>query len=167
MATLLYKIAQGLLLLLVQGIVLNHVSVMGYATPMPYIYMLLTFPMGTGRKVLLLSGFLMGLISDMFTNTPGVAAAACTLLAMVQPLLLRLLAPRDSAENLTPCIATMGIGSFFCFLLFGTVLFLVVYYLLAVFSLVHLADIVINIAGGTLFTLLLMMGLACFHRNKA
>ncbi|MCQ2239335.1 MAG: rod shape-determining protein MreD [Bacteroidaceae bacterium] len=166
-ASFLYKLLQAALLLLAQGLILNHVNILGYATPMPFIYFILTFQRGTGRKTLLLSGFLMGLASDMFANTPGISASACTLLAMLQPSLLDILAPRDSAEDLLPSFSTMGVGPYFRYLFVSTLLFLIVYYLLAIFSLAHPIDILINIAGGTLFTLLIMLGIASFQKKKA
>lgn len=160
------KIIQTVLLVLVQGVVLNHVSVMGFATPMPYIFALLTFRRDTGRKTLLIFGFLMGLVCDMFSNTPGVCAASCTTLAMMQPVFLSLFAPRDSADNLVPSYDTMGIGGFIRYTLFFTLLFQILYYLLAIFSFAHPTDVLINIFGGTAFTMILMLGMACFQRVK-
>ncbi|MCF0160904.1 MAG: rod shape-determining protein MreD [Bacteroidaceae bacterium] len=161
-----YKLLQTLLLVVVQGLVLNHVDVMGYATPMPYIYVLLTFPQNTGRKALLLWGFLTGVMCDMFTNTPGISAAACTLMGMMQPRLLWYLSPRDSSDDFQPSLTTMGVGGFTRYLFVSTLVFQTAYYLLLVFSLSHPADIAYNIGGGTLFTLLLMLCIASFHKKK-
>lgn len=166
-ASFLYKLLQAVLLLLTQGLILNHVNILGYATPMPFIYFILTFPRGTGRKTLLLSGFLLGLASDVFSNTPGVSAAACTLLAMMQPVLIDFLAPRDSAEDLQPSFPAMGVGPFVRYMFISTFLFVVVYYLLVIFSLAHPVDVLINIGGSTLFTLLIMLGIAGFQKKKA
>ncbi len=165
-ASVLYKLLQAVLLLLAQGLILNHVNILGYATPMPYIYFILTFQRGTGRKTLLLAGFLIGLASDVFANTPGVSAAACTLLAMLQPSLLDFLAPRDSSEDLVPSFPSMGFGPFLRYLLVATLLFQIVYYLLVIFSLAHPIDVLINIAGSTLFTLLIMLSIASFQKKK-
>ncbi|WP_172462609.1 rod shape-determining protein MreD, partial [Prevotella disiens] len=38
---------------------------------------------------ILLSGFIMGVVIDTFTNTPGVSSASLTLIAAVQPYVLR------------------------------------------------------------------------------
>ena len=167
MGTFGHKLLQAILLLLVQGMVLNHVNILGYATPMPYLYFLLTFQKGAGRKTLLCAGFLLGVVADLFTNTPGIAAASCTLMGMIQPVLLSVLSPRDSAENLYPSYASMGFSSFAWYLFFATIIFQLVYYLLAIFSLAHPADVFYNIVGGTFLTWVLMLGFASFHRKKA
>lgn len=151
------------LIMLAQVFVLNKITVMGYATPMVFIFSLLLFRKGTPRGVLLVSGFLLGLVFDIFTNTPGVGSASCTLLAMVQPVLLNLFVPRDCPENLEPSIKQQGLAKFSVYLLLATFLFYVCYYLLLAFSLIHWQDLFINIIGGTLFSYILMMGLNAIY----
>ncbi|MBQ9287978.1 MAG: rod shape-determining protein MreD [Bacteroidaceae bacterium] len=155
-----------LLLILVQGFFLNQVNVMGYATPMVFIFFLLVFQRGSSRFSLLLWGFFLGLAMDLFTNTPGVGAASCTLLGMIQPLLLEMFLPRDCAEDLSPSIKEQGLAKFCGYLLLSTFIFYVVYYLLLAFSLAHLESLAINIIGGTLFSFVLMLGLnSLYHRS--
>lgn len=66
-------------LLLVQVLVLNHVHLFGYGTPLPYIYFAISFRRGYPKWGVLVWSFLLGLCIDMFSNTPGVAAASMTL----------------------------------------------------------------------------------------
>lgn len=147
------------LLLLVQAFILNQVNILGYATPMLFVFFLLMFNRGSSRLSLLFWGFLMGFLMDLFTNTPGVGAASCTLLGMIQPVLLNLFVPRESPEDLEPSIKQQGWAKFSGYLLLSTFLFYISYYLLLAFSLSHLEDLVINVIGGTLFTFVLMLGL--------
>jgi len=155
-----------LLLILVQGFFLNQINIMGYATPMIFIFFLLVFQRGSSRFSLLLWGFFLGLAMDLFTNTPGVGAASCTLLGMVQPLILEMFLPRDSAEDLSPSIKEQGLGKFCGYLLLSTFVFYVAYYLLLAFSLAHLESLAINIVGGTLFSFVLMLGLNSLYRRS-
>ena len=155
-----------LLLILVQGFFLNQVNFMGYATPMISIFFLLVFQRGSSRFSLLLWGFFLGLAMDLFTNTPGVGAASCTLLGMIQPLLLEMFLPRDCAEDLSPSIKELGLAKFCGYLLLSTFIFYGAYYLLLAFSLAHLESLAINIVGGTLFSFVLMLGLnSLYHRS--
>jgi hypothetical protein len=66
----------------------------------PYIYFLfiLWLPFSVSRIGLLVTGFFTGLVLDYFTNTPGLHAAACTLIAYVRPFLVEVLTPREKAE---------------------------------------------------------------------
>lgn len=48
----------------------------------------------------------------MFSDTPGMNAAATVLLAFLRPSLLRLFTPRDNQDNLVPSFKSMGITPF-------------------------------------------------------
>ncbi len=83
----------------IQGLILNRMDLwQGYILPSLYIFGLLMLPMNTPRVVLLFAGFFTGLLADSFTNTGGLHASACVLLAFFQPMVLRLLAPREGYE---------------------------------------------------------------------
>ena len=95
MELLVRRIIWFVVLCLVQVLVLNHVHVFHYATPLLFIYFIMKFPIGYERWALLLWGFFMGLIIDIFTNIPGVTAASLTIMSFVQPYLLQLFIPKD------------------------------------------------------------------------
>jgi rod shape-determining protein MreD len=61
----------------------------GYANPYPYILFVLLFPVNGNKNILLISSFLLGLIIDMFSNSGGIHAMACTVLAFIRPNLFR------------------------------------------------------------------------------
>ena len=46
-------------------------------------------PVGTSRDLVVLFSFLIGLVIDMFSNTPGMHAAACTLAGFIREPLIR------------------------------------------------------------------------------
>ncbi|HTD92892.1 MAG TPA: hypothetical protein VK644_03735 [Chitinophagaceae bacterium] len=66
----------------------------------PYIYYLfiLWLPFSVSRIGLLFIGFITGMALDYFTNTPGLHAAACVLIAYVRPFLINILTPKDPSE---------------------------------------------------------------------
>ena len=115
-------------LLLAQVLVLNHVWLMNVATPLLYVYFAITFPRNTEKGEVLVWCFILGLLVDIFSNTPGLAAGSLTLIGMIQTYLVELFVPRDSAENLEVSAATLGWGKFsmlsgililiYCFLFF-------------------------------------------------
>lgn len=99
-------------LALLQVLILNHVHIAGYATPFLYIYFILKFSSGTSRNELMLWAFFFGLTIDMFSDTPGMNAAATVLLAFLRPFFLRLFTPRDTLDSITPSFKSMGISPF-------------------------------------------------------
>ena len=73
-------------MVLLQVLILNNVHIAGYATPFLYIYLILKFESDTPRNALMLWAFFLGLAVDVFSDTPGMNAAATVLLAFLRPL---------------------------------------------------------------------------------
>lgn len=108
----LHKIGWFIGLVLLQVLILNNVHIAGYATPFLYIYMILKFESDVPRNALMLWAFFLGLAVDVFSDTPGMNAAATVLLAFLRPSLLRLFTPRDNPDSFIPSFKTMGISPF-------------------------------------------------------
>ena len=75
-------------LILAQTLVFNHIHLLQYATPMPYVYALIMLPHGTARWIYVVLGFALGLVVDTLSNTVGVAAGALTLVGLITPLFI-------------------------------------------------------------------------------
>ena len=99
-------------LVLLQVLILNNVHIAGLATPFLYIYFILKFDSGTSRNGLMLWAFFLGLTIDIFSDTPGMNAAAIVLLAFLRPFILRLFTPRDNLDSFIPSFKSMGISPF-------------------------------------------------------
>ena len=99
MSDLLKNIIRFMVFLLVQVFVLNRIPPL-HRFIIPYLYFLfvLWLPFKTPRLGLTVLGFLFGLSLDFFTKTPGLHAAACTLIAYVRPFLITLLMPKEIME---------------------------------------------------------------------
>lgn len=100
----LYEVLLFAVLIVLQVLVFNQISVFGLATPFLYIYFLLKLPMGRNVFFVIIMGFLMGFIIDIFLNTPGINAAAITIIATLRRPLLRLFFTKDESEDYVPSI---------------------------------------------------------------
>ena len=90
MSDLLKNIIRFALFIGVQVFILNRIPPLHrFITPYLYFLFLLWMPFKTPRLGLTLLGFLFGLTLDFFTKTPGLHAAACTLVAYLRPFLIR------------------------------------------------------------------------------
>jgi len=96
---LLKNIIRFVIFILVQWFVLFKVPPL-HRLIVPYIYYLfiLWLPFSTPRFWLLVIAFFTGLSLDYFTQTPGLHAAACVLIAYIRPFIINLLLPKDSSE---------------------------------------------------------------------
>ena len=111
---ILKNIVRFVFLVLLQGLILNEVNLwQGMAIPYLYIMFLLMLPLETPRWLELIIGFILGLTIDMFTNTLGIHASACVLIAYIRPLYLKGIAPRDVYEYVQrPGIQDFGLTWF-------------------------------------------------------
>lgn len=147
------------LLVFIQVLVLNHVHLMGYAMPFLYVYLILTLNVNVSRNILLLWGFFLGLAVDIFSNTPGMNAAATTFLAFMHPSLLTLFTPRDCAEDMEPGIKSMGFWLFFRYVLVGVALHHTVLFTIESFSFFDLGFLSLEILSSTLLTTFCVMAI--------
>jgi cell shape-determining protein MreD len=118
MNNILKNTVRYILFLLIQIIILNEVPPLHqFITPYIYFLFLLWMPFGTSRLTMTFLGFIFGYSLDLFTNTPGLHAAACTLVGYVRPSVLNLLLAQEATEevNKEPSIGNMGWGPYFIY----------------------------------------------------
>lgn len=73
-----------LMLVVLQIPLLHNWTVMGVAFPFPYIGFIILFPHTISRSWLMILAFLVGLLIDVFSNTPGMHAALSVLVAYLR-----------------------------------------------------------------------------------
>lgn len=145
-------------------LVLHRIHVFHFATPLLYVYFVLLFPRNYPRWSMLLWCFLMGLVIDMFSNTPGVASASMTLAGALQPVFLALFLPRDAEENIPVSAAMLGIGKYIVLVLALTFIFCLVYFTLESFSFFDWAYWIESVFGTTLLTSSLILAFEGFRK---
>jgi rod shape-determining protein MreD len=111
MSDLLKNIIRFFLFILVQVFILFKMPPLHrYITPYLYYLFILWLPFSMPRMSLTLTGFFYGLCLDYFTHTPGLHAAACTLIAYLRPFVINLLISQEGADKNygSPSITSMG-----------------------------------------------------------
>lgn len=162
----LQRIRWFVFLVLLQVLVLNYVHIGQYATPLFYIYFILKFNADIGRKELMLWAFAMGLCIDMFSNTPGMNAAAAVLLAFCRPFLLRSQILRGNTEIFEPGVRVMGFLPFMRYAFAGVLLHVVVLDVLDVFSWAHFDVLVLKILSDVAVTLFCILCVDGVRRKR-
>jgi len=151
---------------LVQVLVLNHIHLFDCATPLFYVYFIITLPYDCPRWASLLWGFSLGLVIDVFTNTPGVAAASLTAVSLLQPLILGLFVQKENSEGFVPSLRTLRWSQFFTYSLTLVLIFCILFFSLETF---HFFDFVwwaACVGGSTLLTVLLIMVVETVKKSK-
>lgn len=146
-----------IILCLVQVLVLNHIELFGCATPLLYVYFIMLFRRGFPRWAVLLWSFCLGICIDMFSNTPGVAAASATLLGLLQPYLLNLFAPRDSSDDIMPTMKSLGVARYVWYTVICVFVFILFFFTVEMFSFFNWLQWAKNIGGSTVLTVVLIL----------
>ena len=111
--TLFFNVVRFFFLVFLQVLILNHINLGGYINPYFYIYFILLLPFDTPRWMLLLMAFLLGLSIDIFTNTIGLNASACVMMAFFRPFVISAISSGpESLIGDTPSLKSQGIKWF-------------------------------------------------------
>ncbi len=141
---------------LVQAIVLGRIHLFNCATPLFYVYFVTQFPRNYPKWGILLWSFLLGLMVDTFSNTPGLAAASLTVIAAIQPYFYELFIPRDSVEDLKPALSTLGPLKYNYYVITLVVLYCLLFYTLELFTFFNWVQWALCVAGSSAITLMLI-----------
>lgn len=155
----------GFLLILLQVLILNHISFLGYATPFLYIYFIIKLPIGTNRNFVIFLGFVFGLIIDLFCNTPGQNAAATTLAAFMLQSAQNIFFVRENLENVIPSIANLR-ASFMKYAISIVLIHHTVLISITSFSYYNFGTILIRILSSVLLTSILVFAIEGFSLRK-
>ncbi|PZR29304.1 MAG: rod shape-determining protein MreD [Citrobacter freundii] len=160
MSDLLRNIVRLFLFIFVQVYILDKVGALHqYIIPYLYYLFILWIPFSVSRIGLLFIGFVTGMALDYFTNTPGLHAAPCVLIAYLRPFVINILSPKDTAEfnYREPSPRSMGWTPYLVYVLILTVfhhLYLVILEWLSFGSFFHL---LIKVLSTTAISLLLVI----------
>ena len=153
------RLAMFVALCVAQVLILNHVHLLDVATPLLYVYFAITFRRGFPQWIILLSCFFLGLLVDMFSSTPGLAAGTMTLVGFIQPFLVERIAPRDSAEDMDVSAKSLGFGGFAFLSGVLTAIYCLVFFTLEAFSFFEWYVWLERIFASAILTWVLMMAI--------
>ena len=94
------QIIRFVVLVLFQVLVINHIRLGGYVHPYIYLIFIMLLPFNTPKWQLLVLGFFLGIIIDVFTGTPGLHAGATTLMAFCRPSIISLISGNQKFDNI-------------------------------------------------------------------
>ncbi|MBD5245382.1 MAG: rod shape-determining protein MreD [Barnesiella sp.] len=158
--TVLSFLVMFIILVLAQAVVFNHLTLWGVAIPLVFIYWILSLPVNTDSILMLSLAFLMGLTVDVFSDTPGQNALACTLLAAVRKPVLRLYLPRE--EDLTdpePSAKSLGAAVYMKYVVTLTAIYCTIFFLIESFTFFNLWRLGLQIVCSTVLTFILILAL--------
>ncbi len=110
------NILRLLFLVFFQVAILNKVELGGIVNPYLYVLFILLLPFETPKWLLLIAAFVCGLMIDMFSETAGLHASACVLMAFCRPGILKVISSKQDYEaGMRPIIQDLGFKWFFSY----------------------------------------------------
>lgn len=76
-------------LILAQVFIFDNMDLFGFISPFIYILFLILYPVKVNQLLFLFLGFILGLTMDFFSDTGGIHAAACLVIAHSRPLIFK------------------------------------------------------------------------------
>ncbi|TFF38857.1 rod shape-determining protein MreD [Mucilaginibacter psychrotolerans] len=166
---ILINLVRFVLLIFLQVFLLKNVALYDLSIPYLYILFILLLPFEIPNVMLFILSFVVGLTIDMFYDTPGLHAAACTVLALVRVLFISITVQKDGFDNEPePTLSIMGFRWFFFYASVLTLVHHFVLFNLEVFRINEFEYTLIRWISSSIFTVFLMVvsGLLFFRRKQ-
>ena len=131
----LLNIIRFVALVVAQVLLINHIRLGGYVHPYIYLIFVMLLPINTPGWQLLIAGFSIGLVIDLFMGTLGMHAGATTMMAFCRPAIIRIVSGSQKLENARePNINQLGFPWFLRYTLCMVLVHNFTYFMLEGFS---------------------------------
>lgn len=155
---LIINIIRFIVLIATQVFLLKNIGYYNLSIPYLYILFILLLPFGIPNFLLFILAFFTGLTIDVFYDTLGLNAAACTVLAFVRIVFINLTVQRDGFDNEPdPSLGLMGFRWFIFYAVILTFFHHLILFSFENFKFSELGYILIRVISSTLFTVLFML----------
>lgn len=154
-------------MILVQALIFNHIVLFNVAVPLVFIYFIIRLPISLPTGWLLTFSFLLGLFVDIFSDTPGVNALGCTLLAaMKRPVFFAYVPRDDKTKEAEPTLDTLGWVPYCKYLLSMTGIYVLLAFSIEYFNFASVKSVAVMTLASTALTFVLLLALDCLIVRK-
>ncbi len=152
------NIIRFIVLIATQVFLLKNIGYYNLSIPYLYILFILLLPFGIPNFLLFILAFFTGLTIDVFYDTLGLNAAACSVLAFVRIVFINLTVQRDGFDNEPdPSLGLMGFRWFIFYAVILTFFHHLILFSFENFKFSELGYILVRVISSTLFTVLFML----------
>jgi rod shape-determining protein MreD len=146
--------------LMIMQLVCNKIVLFNVAMPIVFIYLILRLPVNLHGGWVLTIAFFTGLLLDIFTNTPGMNALACTILAAVRRPVFNLFVSHENDMNIPiPSVDSMGVSDYFKYMASLVTLYCTLIFLIQAFTLHNIVLTLARIVASSALSIIIIFGL--------
>ena len=148
------------LALMVLQLVCNKIILFNVAMPVVFIYLILRLPVNLHTGWVLTIAFVTGLVIDIFNNTPGLNALACTIVAAIRRPVFNTFVSRENDMNIPiPSVDSMGVGDYFKYMATIVTIYCALVFLIQAFTLHNILLTLARIAASSVLSIIIIFGL--------
>ncbi len=156
--TIIHFVLLAFVLVLVQ-VVCSKIILLNVAMPIVFIYLIIRMPINWHANVTMTVGFFLGLLVDIFNNTPGMNALACTVLAGLRHTVFNAYVAReDEMPDQIPSVDTLGVGVYFKYMFSLVLIYCTLIFFIQAFTLRDVLLTLGRVAASTLLSSLILLG---------
>lgn len=151
----------ALILIPAQGVFFNNMVLFNVAVPIVFIYIIITLPITYSSVLSTSIGFVCGLAVDILSDTPGLNALCCTLLAFMQRGIFHLYVASDvdlAEQRPTPRI--MGVPVFMKYAITMTAIYCLMLFAVEAMQIFSLRLFVLRVVGSTIYSFIIIYAIA-------
>ena len=144
-------------LVLIQVLIFNQVQLSGFFNPYIYILFIILLPLSTPRYAVLILGFLLGLVIDVFSNSLGIHSAASVFIAYLRPLVIRIISNREDDKNDYPGLHQNKLSWFISYVAIMVLLHHFVLFYLEVYTFANFFNTLLRVILSSLFSIIVIV----------
>ena len=153
--------------LLLQVLIFNNIILFHVAIPLVFVYFILRLPINMKLAIVFTLAFFLGLFVDIFSDTPGINALACTLIAAIRKPVYYAYVPKDDiTERLVPSVSSLGFLTYCKYLMTFVFIYCLLIFSIEYFSFADVKDIVILSLSSSILTFIILLATDCLIPAK-
>ena len=150
----------------IQVLILNNIHLFRIATPLLYLYIIIKMPNNITRSLSIIISFIVGVVMDIFSNTLGMHAAACTLAGMFRDPVMYSFSGKELLEEATPSYRTLGVSAFMKYVFAIVAIHHIALFSIESISLFDPVFLLLRIVACVILTTLLIFIVEAFHIER-
>jgi rod shape-determining protein MreD len=168
MSNSLMTVIRFLALVAIQVLVMNKVQFNGYLNPYIYILFILVLPLRTSPLLMIMAGFILGIVVDFYSGMMGIHTAATLFVSYFRNRIMKVVIGITEEDFVAvPGLKTLGSFRFIYYAAVITLIHHLILFYLEVFSFHNSADTLLRVLANAVVSLLFMIiAMILFERRK-
>lgn len=161
--TALNILVSALILIPAQAVFFNNMVLFNVAVPLVFIYIIISLPITYTSIAATTIGFVSGLAVDILSDTPGLNALCCTILAFLQHGVFHLYVSSDiDLAEQRPSPRNMGVAAYMKYVITMVVIYCLLVFGIEALQVFNLRILILRVIFSTIYSFIIIYAIAGF-----